>query len=202
MLIGRPLDQDLAGHVVAHRSGHQLNAELARELLKLEGPKHPRPPVDSPPVLDIAAILRALPHRYPFLLVDRVVVLEPARRVVALKNVSYNEPFFQGHWPGRPIMPGVLIVEAMAQAAGILVGHEAGPGREALLASLDGVKLRRPVVPGDQLRLEADGVRAKGRAVQVRAVARVDDRVVAEAKIRFMLIEGPSPPIQHGRNPG
>ncbi len=99
---------------------------------------------------------QALPHRYPFLLVDRVLELEPGRRIVALKNVSYNEPFFQGHWPGRPIMPGVLIVEAMAQAAGVLIGHGAETGREALLASIDGVKLRRPVVPGDQLRLEVD----------------------------------------------
>ncbi len=108
---------------------------------------------------------------------------------MALKNVSYNEPFFQGHWPGRPIMPGVLIVEAMAQAAGLLIGHGAEKGREALLASLDGVKLRRPVVPGDQLRLEIDGVRSRGRAVQVRAVARVGDRVVAEGKIRFILVD-------------
>jgi UDP-3-O-[3-hydroxymyristoyl] N-acetylglucosamine deacetylase/3-hydroxyacyl-[acyl-carrier-protein] dehydratase len=183
------LGKDLAGHVVAHRSGHQLNAELARELLKQAARGRPRHPPVEPPVLDIGAILQALPHRYPFLLVDRVVVLEPGRRIVALKNVSYNEPFFQGHWPGRPIMPGVLIVEAMAQAAGVLVGLGAEEGREALLASLDGVKLRRPVVPGDQLRLEADSVRSKGRAVQVKALARVDDRVVAEAKIRFMLIE-------------
>ena len=90
-------------------------------------------------------------------------------------------------------MPGVLIVEAMAQAAGVLVGHGADKGREALLASLDGVKLRRPVVPGDQLRFEVGGIRGRGRAVQVKAVARVDDRVVAEAKIRFMLVESDRP---------
>jgi len=181
--------KDLAGHVVAYRSGHSLNAELARELLRPGHPKKPGAPVVEPPVLDIGAILQALPHRYPFLLVDRVVNLEPGRRIVALKNVTFNEPFFQGHWPGRPIMPGVLIIEAMAQAAGVLVGHGAEKGRNALLASLDGVKLRRPVVPGDQLRLEAGSVRAKGRAVQVKALARVDDRVVAEAKIRFMLVD-------------
>jgi UDP-3-O-[3-hydroxymyristoyl] N-acetylglucosamine deacetylase/3-hydroxyacyl-[acyl-carrier-protein] dehydratase len=178
--------KDIVGHVVAHRSGHSLNAELGRELLKL-GQSRPAPV--EPPALDIGAILKALPHRYPFLLVDRVVVLEPGRRIVAVKNVSYNEPFFQGHWPGRPIMPGVLIVEAMAQAGGILAGHGVTGNREALLASLDGVKLRRPVVPGDQIRIEAGQVRSKGRAVQVRTVARVDDRVVAEAKIRFMLFD-------------
>jgi UDP-3-O-[3-hydroxymyristoyl] N-acetylglucosamine deacetylase / 3-hydroxyacyl-[acyl-carrier-protein] dehydratase len=181
--------KDLSGHVIAHRSGHQLNAELARELIKLSDRRRPQVDPTEPPALDIGAILQALPHRYPFLLVDRVVVLEPGRRIVALKNVSYNEPFFEGHWPGRPIMPGVLIVEAMAQAAGILLGQGAEPGREALLASLDGVKLRRPVVPGDQLRLEAGSVRLKGRAAQVKALARVDDRVVAEARIRFMLID-------------
>ncbi len=186
---------DLAGHVVAHRSGHQLNAELARELLKALGGRdaglqRPGPSSTSVEVgvLEIGEILKALPHRYPFLLVDRVLALEPGRRVVALKNVSYNEPFFQGHWPGRPIMPGVLIVEAMAQAAGVLIAHGAGAGREALLASIDGVKLRRPVVPGDQLRIEVDGVRSNGRATQVRAVARVGDRVAAEGKIRFVVV--------------
>ena len=183
------IGKDLAGHVIAHRSGHSLNAELARELIRKAGKAHPGRPTLDPPILDIEAILQALPHRYPFLLVDRVVLLEPGRRIVALKNVTFNEPFFQGHWPGRPIMPGVLIVEAMAQAAGLLVGHGVESGRQALLASLDGVKLRRPVVPGDQLRLEAGSVRSKGRAVQVKALARVDDRVVAEARIRFMLVD-------------
>ncbi len=181
---------DLAGHVVAHRSGHQLNAELARKLLASLGRDHPHAgPHHEAPVMEIGAILDALPHRYPFLLIDRVILLEPGRRVVALKNVSYNEPFFQGHWPSRPIMPGVLIIEAMAQAAGVLIGHGAAPGREALLASIDGLKLRRPVVPGDQLRIEVDGVRCKGRATQVRATARVGDRLAAEGKIRFVVVD-------------
>ncbi len=180
--------KDLFGHVVAHRSGHSLNVELARELLKAARPAAVRSS-PAPPPLDIAAILEALPHRYPFLLVDRVVELEPGIRIAAVKNVTYNEPYFQGHWPGRPIMPGVLIVEAMAQAAGILVGLGAGKRREALLASLDGVKLRRPVVPGDQLRLEAGSIRSRGRAVEVKALARVENRVVAEARIRFMLVD-------------
>ncbi len=183
---------DLAGHVVAHRSGHTLNAELARKLLRTfgrgsEGPPSPVPAEDAS-TLEIEAILRVLPHRYPFLLVDRVTALEPGRRVVALKNVTYNEPFFQGHWPGRPIMPGVLIVEAMAQAAGVLIARGAASGCEALLASIDGVKLRRPVVPGDQLVIEVDGVRSGGRATQVKAVARVAGRVVAEGKLRFVLV--------------
>ncbi len=183
------IGMDLSGHVVAHRSGHSLNAEMARRLLRAAGRDGAGPIPEVPPALEIGAILKALPHRYPFLLVDRVVELEPGRRVVALKNVSYNEPFFQGHWPSRPIMPGVLIIEAMAQAAGILIAHGSSGGREALLASIDGLKLRRPVVPGDQLRLEAESLRSNGRAVQVRAVARVGDRVAAEGKIRFVLVD-------------
>jgi UDP-3-O-[3-hydroxymyristoyl] N-acetylglucosamine deacetylase / 3-hydroxyacyl-[acyl-carrier-protein] dehydratase len=186
--------KDLAGHVVAHRSGHQLNAELARKLLKIAEREHTHSHPAEPSILEIGAILKALPHRYPFLLVDRVVALELGRRIVALKNVSYNEPFFQGHWPTRPIMPGVLIVEAMAQAAGVLIAQGAGPGQEALLASLDGVKLRRPVVPGDQLRLEVDGLRSKGRVIQVRALARVGERVVAEGRIRFVVVEADQTP--------
>ncbi len=189
---------DLAGHVVAHRSGHALNAELARKLLRVfgrgpEGLPKAAAPAEDGSTLEICEILRALPHRYPFLLVDRVIALEPGRRVVALKNVTYNEPFFQGHWPGRPIMPGVLIVEAMAQAAGVLIARGAAPGREALLASIDGVKLRRPVVPGDQLVIEVDGVRSGGRATQVKAVARVADRVVAEGKLRFVVVAAVRP---------
>jgi UDP-3-O-[3-hydroxymyristoyl] N-acetylglucosamine deacetylase/3-hydroxyacyl-[acyl-carrier-protein] dehydratase len=181
--------KDLAGHVVAHRSGHTLNAELARKLLKAAEREHSHAHHVEPALLDIGAILKVLPHRYPFLLVDRVIALDPGRRIVALKNVSYNEPFFQGHWPTRPIMPGVLIVEAMAQAAGVLIAQGAASGRQALLASLDGVKLRRPVVPGDQLRLEVDSLRSKGRVIQARSVARVGDRVVAEGRIRFVIVE-------------
>jgi UDP-3-O-[3-hydroxymyristoyl] N-acetylglucosamine deacetylase/3-hydroxyacyl-[acyl-carrier-protein] dehydratase len=183
------IGKDLSGHVVAHRSGHSLNAELARKLIRAAERDHSHSHPAEPSILEIGAILKALPHRYPFLLVDRVVALDPGRRIVALKNVSYNEHFFQGHWPTRPIMPGVLIVEAMAQAAGVLIAQGAGPGQEALLASLDGVKLRRPVVPGDQLRLEVDGLRSKGRVIQARAIARVGDRVVAEGRIRFVVVE-------------
>ena len=185
---------DLAGHVVAHRSGHQLNASLASKLLETLGKSdrgRPSAEVSGRPMvpLEINDILKVLPHRYPFLLVDRIVELEPGRRVAAIKNVSYNEPFFQGHWPGRPIMPGVLIVEAMAQTAGVLIAHGANSGRHALLASIDGVKFRRPVVPGDQLRLEVEKVRSTGRATQVRATARVGDRVAAEGQIRFVAID-------------
>ncbi len=145
--------------------------------------------VATGPILDIAAIMKILPHRYPFLLVDRVLELEPGRRVRALKNVSCNEPFFQGHWPTRPIMPGVLIVEALAQAAGIMMADIINPTeRVALIVSIDDVKVRRPVVPGDQLHLEVTGLRLKSSSAYVQGVAKVGDQLVAEAKIRFVIV--------------
>ena len=184
---------DLAGHVVAHRSGHGLNVALAKKLLEIRAKSLPRtsePPRDLPALpLEINDILQALPHRYPFLLVDRIIELEPGKRITGIKNVTYNEPFFQGHWPGRPIMPGVLIVEALAQTAGVLIAQGSTRTRHALLASIDGVKFRRPVVPGDQLRLEVEGVRSNGRATQVQAFAKVGDRVAAEGRIRFVAID-------------
>jgi UDP-3-O-[3-hydroxymyristoyl] N-acetylglucosamine deacetylase / 3-hydroxyacyl-[acyl-carrier-protein] dehydratase len=188
------LGLDLHGFVVAHRSGHQTNAALARKLLEqavktTTARVEPARP-DSDGLLDIDAIMRLLPHRYPFLLVDRVLEVEPGRRVVAIKNVSVNEPFFQGHWPGLPIMPGVLIVEAMAQAAGILVGLSVDRSdRAVLIASIDGVKLRRPVVPGDQLRLEIAGHRIKSTSATVSGRAMVGDLLAAEAKLRFVMVD-------------
>jgi UDP-3-O-[3-hydroxymyristoyl] N-acetylglucosamine deacetylase/3-hydroxyacyl-[acyl-carrier-protein] dehydratase len=189
------LGADLSGFVVAHRSGHKANALLVRKLLQSVKPVEasPQPALSVPGggTLDIGDILQLLPHRYPFLLVDRVIELEPGKRVVAVKNVSFNEPFFQGHWPGRPIMPGVLILEALAQAAGILVAvsRVERAGRIALIASIDEVKLRRPVVPGDQLRLEVQCQRLKPSAAGVVARAKIDDKVAAEAKIRFVMTE-------------
>jgi UDP-3-O-[3-hydroxymyristoyl] N-acetylglucosamine deacetylase/3-hydroxyacyl-[acyl-carrier-protein] dehydratase len=183
------LDKDLSGHVVAHRSGHQLNAALVRKLLEaVEAESSPKVPAQGR--LEISDILGILPHRYPFLLVDRVLEHEPNRRVLAIKNVSCNEPFFQGHWPGRPIMPGVLIVEALAQAAGILIADRIDPReRAALIISIDNVKFRKSVIPGDQLRLEVMNLRTKSRSAHVRGVAMVDDQVAAEATIRFMIVD-------------
>ena len=185
--------KDLAGHVVAHRSGHSLNAALVRKLLQaVEGHKTSvhRRHLAVEPVLDIQAIMKILPHRYPFLLVDRVLEVERGKRILAIKNVTNNEPFFQGHWPGRPIMPGVLIVEALAQSAGILFAQQVTrPGVVALIASIDGVKFRKPVVPGDQLELEIVEARIKERSAHVRGEARVDGKLVAQARIRFIMIE-------------
>lgn len=185
------LGMDLAGHVVAHRSGHQLNAELVRALLQAAEDAPTVEPVHAASsAIDIAGILELMPHRYPFLLIDRVLEVEPGRRVVALKNVTINEPFFQGHWPGRPIMPGVLILESLAQAAGILIA-QLGPSAkcDAYIAGMDEVKMRRPIVPGDQVRLEIQLLRAKPRLADVKGIARVGDQVAAEARIRFVVVD-------------
>jgi UDP-3-O-[3-hydroxymyristoyl] N-acetylglucosamine deacetylase/3-hydroxyacyl-[acyl-carrier-protein] dehydratase len=174
----------LVGHVVAHKSGHTLNAALVRAILAAAAAE------DAPPAMDIGQIMRIMPHRYPFLLVDRVVAIEPGERVVALKNVTANEPFFSGHWPGHPVMPGVLIVEALAQAGGLLISGWADPQTHlAMIAAIDEVKLRRPVVPGDQIRLEVETLRKRPRTAEMRGVARVGKRVVAEARVRFMIVE-------------
>jgi len=138
--------------------------------------------------LDIHKIMRYLPHRYPFLLVDRVVECEPGRRLVAIKNVSYNEPFFQGHFPGQPIMPGVLIMEALAQATGLLASESApeilaGKNFIYYLVGLDKARFKRPVVPGDQLRLEVEYLRHKRNIWAFSCRAEVDGEFVASAEI-------------------
>ena len=136
-------------------------------------------------VLTIEAILEILPHRHPFLLVDRVIEIEPLKRIVGIKSVTFNEHFFQGHFPGQPVMPGVLIVEALAQVAAILVLREV-PDRAkrlVLFGGIDECRFRRPVVPGDQLRLEAEVVQIRSRAARMRCTASVDGQVVAEATL-------------------
>jgi UDP-3-O-[3-hydroxymyristoyl] N-acetylglucosamine deacetylase/3-hydroxyacyl-[acyl-carrier-protein] dehydratase len=184
------LGKDIAGHVVAHRSGHQLNAELVRELIRqIDAPRTAQNGTHGQ-LLDINEIMKLLPHRYPFLLVDRVILLEGKERVVALKNVTYNEPFFVGHWPSRPIMPGVLVLEALAQAAGILVSRWISCETHfVFIASIDHVKLRRPVVPGDQLRLDVTTLKAKPRMADFQAIAKVDDQLAVEAEFRFIITE-------------
>ena len=140
--------------------------------------------------LDIEAIKEILPHRYPFLLVDRVIDIEPGVRCIALKNVSANEEFFQGHFPQRSIMPGVLIVEAMAQVGGIMIlATEEHRGKLAYIGTIDNAKFRRPVVPGDVLKIEARLIRARGNNGKVVCTCAVDDQTVAEVEIMFALVQ-------------
>ena len=145
---------------------------------------------DSMPVLDINEIHRLLPHRYPMLLVDRIVEMGP-ERVVGIKNVTANEPFFNGHFPDFPVMPGVLIVEALAQTAGVMVLSQI-PDREhkiVLLVSIDNARFRKPVVPGDTLRLEMSVVRRKASVAKLAGRATVDGAVVAEAEVMCKLAD-------------
>jgi UDP-3-O-[3-hydroxymyristoyl] N-acetylglucosamine deacetylase/3-hydroxyacyl-[acyl-carrier-protein] dehydratase len=140
-------------------------------------------------VYGIEDIMKVLPHRYPFLLVDRILELEAGKRIVGLKNVTINEPFFQGHFPGHPIMPGVLIIEAMAQVGGVLLlGVVDDPDSKVVyFMSLDNVKFRRPVKPGDQIRFDLEVVQLRGAVCKMRGVARVDGDVVAEADMAAMI---------------
>lgn len=137
-------------------------------------------------VFDIKSIMQNLPHRYPFLLVDRVITFVKDKRIVALKNVTINEPFFQGHFPDTPIMPGVLIVEAMGQAGGVLVIGSLPPEKQGKLIyfmGFDNVRFRKPVVPGDQLILELEMLNFRSKAVKMAGIAKVDDKIVAEAQL-------------------
>jgi len=141
------------------------------------------------PELDIEAIKQILPHRYPFLLVDRILTLEPGKRAVGLKNVTANEPFFQGHFPQRSIMPGVLIIEIMAQVGGVMIlSVEEHQGKLAYIGTVDNAKFRRPVVPGDTLEVEVELLRLRGNAGKVKCVARVGGEEAAEAEIMFALV--------------
>jgi beta-hydroxyacyl-ACP dehydratase FabZ len=143
--------------------------------------------------IGIAEILKILPHRYPFLLVDRILEVEKGKRIVGIKNVTFNEEFFQGHFPGNPVMPGVLIVEAMAQVSAIGL-HGVIPEQEKkilYLSAVDRCKFRRPVVPGDQLRIEAEILNLRSRICKCRAVATVDGRVCAEAELLSTLVDRP-----------
>lgn len=190
-LVGRPIQ----GRIIASRSGHALNHLLARALIeqarRLErSTRRTDPDYGRPVAMDIKDVMRLLPHRYPMVLVDRVLEMDGDRRAVGIKNVTVNEPFFQGHYPGSPIMPGVLIVEAMGQLAGLMLSQKLErTGKIAVLLSMDRVKLRKPVVPGDQLVMETEALKATERFGDVQCRARVDGRLVAEARIKFMMVD-------------
>lgn len=184
-LLGFPI----RGHIFATKSGHALNRLLLKKIAQqkkkydAEGFIY-QPAISGGQEVDIQNIMKILPHRYPFLLVDRVVALEAGKKAVGIKNVTINDNFFQGHFPTRPVMPGVLMIEAMAQTAGIaLLTNPEHHGKLAVFMAVDKVKFRRVVVPGDQLVMEVEIVRDRSRTAQVKGVAKVDGEVAAEAEI-------------------
>jgi UDP-3-O-[3-hydroxymyristoyl] N-acetylglucosamine deacetylase/3-hydroxyacyl-[acyl-carrier-protein] dehydratase len=176
----------IRAHIVATRPSHGGNVALARALLQA-GKR------TGAVAMDIGRVLDTLPHRYPFLLVDRIIEIEGDKRIVGIKNVTINEPFFQGHFPGHPIMPGVLIIEAMAQVGGmLLMSHFEGQNvddKVVYFMSLDNVKFRRPVVPGDQIRFELDMVQFRGKTCKMKGAGYVDGQMVAEADMMAMVVD-------------
>lgn len=185
-LLGRPL----RGHVIAVRSGHQTNAQFVRRLLS-SFDSRPRRNTERKGVFEIQDVLDIMPHRYPILLVDRILELEDRKRVVGVKNVTFNEPFFQGHFPGHPVMPAVLIVEAMAQCGGVLLLNSVDDPKRKLMyfTAIDKARFRKPVRPGDQLRLELQLLRFGGSVCKMEGKAYVDGEVVAEAILLSALVE-------------
>ncbi|MDI9402168.1 MAG: bifunctional UDP-3-O-[3-hydroxymyristoyl] N-acetylglucosamine deacetylase/3-hydroxyacyl-ACP dehydratase [Limisphaerales bacterium] len=199
-LLGRPL----CAHVVAVKPGHGANCELDRRILRqtlsderamavfLPPPERPAPSkrtvtVEDGKGLDIDDLHQILPHRYPFLMIDRILEVQPTR-VVAQKNVTINEPHFQGHFPRKPIMPGVLQLEAIAQVAGILTMRSAENfGKLAYFMSAENVKWRKPVVPGDTVIIEVDMLRTRGKIGKAKGVCKVKDEIVSEAEVTFMI---------------
>jgi len=168
--------------IVALKPSHRGTVTLVREIVKAGRKEIKR-------MYTIEDIMKVLPHRYPFLLVDRIIEVEENKRIVGLKNVTINEPFFQGHFPGHPIMPGVLIIEAMAQVGGmLLMGPLDQPDQKVVyFMSLDNVKFRRPVKPGDQLRFELDVIQIRGTICKMRGLGKVDGEIVVEADMAAMV---------------
>lgn len=186
MLLGARLQ----AHVIATRSGHRTNAELVSKLLDLMQEDEAGGVIKRESGLDVREILRMLPHRYPFLLIDRVIEIDGYKKAVALKNVTINEPFFQGHFPDQPLMPGVLQLESMAQLAGVLLLRKLeNTGKLAVLWAIDKVKLRGAVTPGDQLRIEVETLKMKGKTAQVRGTGSVAGRLVCEATLMFTMVD-------------
>jgi len=204
-LLGRPFQ----GHLVAVRPSHAANCELVRlidaQMRKSAAgqtfgppPEQPKPAAPEKPVLppdpsldacvlDVVKIMELIPHRYPFLLVDRIAKLD-ANHIVGIKNVTMNEPYFQGHFPGHPIMPGVLQLEAMAQVAGVLMRARADAKPQlAYFMAAEEVKWRRPVLPGDTLAIEVELIKARGKIGKAKCACKVRGEIVSEAEVTFML---------------
>ena len=190
-LLGYPLK----GHIIALKSGHSLNLKLVKKIAEQKSRftqsgvmvgYHPR----EGEILDTQTIMKILPHREPFLFVDKVIALIPGKRATGIKNVTINDYFFKGHFPGKPVMPGVLILEAMAQVGGVMMlAPEENRGKLAFFMAANNVKFRKTVVPGDQLILEVEAGKIKSRTAQVFGKAYVDGKVVAEADFMCALVE-------------
>jgi UDP-3-O-[3-hydroxymyristoyl] N-acetylglucosamine deacetylase/3-hydroxyacyl-[acyl-carrier-protein] dehydratase len=185
-LVGRRI----TGRIVAYKSGHSLNQQLARKLYE-QAQRYDRiAKAGTDTLLDIRRIQKILPHRYPFLLIDKVIEIDGDRFIKGVKNVTFNEVFFQGHFPGTPIMPGVLVLEAMAQVCGLLFAQKLEhTGKLALMLGMDGVKLRKSVVPGDQLILTAEAVKVRSKIALCKCEAIVSGIKAAEAEMKFMLVD-------------
>jgi UDP-3-O-[3-hydroxymyristoyl] N-acetylglucosamine deacetylase/3-hydroxyacyl-[acyl-carrier-protein] dehydratase len=183
-LLGMPI----RGHVISIKSGHRSNVKLVREIKKVYDETEKQ---KKGPVFDINAIAGMLPHRYPFLMVDRIIDLEEGKRVVGIKNVTINEPFFPGHFPDRPVFPGVLIIEALAQTGAFMILHSVENYHQKLLyfAAIDKVRFRKPVVPGDQLRFELRMVSFKRGICKMEGQALVDGQVVCEAEMTAAIVD-------------
>jgi UDP-3-O-[3-hydroxymyristoyl] N-acetylglucosamine deacetylase/3-hydroxyacyl-[acyl-carrier-protein] dehydratase len=195
------LGKRLKAHVIAVRPGHSLNSELVAKIIETSAGKKGKTSVGSTPrksivlpeetELDVRRVLDVLPHRFPFVLIDRVISIDGDESLTALKNVSVNEPFFPGHFPGHPVMPGVLQLEAMAQAAGILLLRKSSSeGKVAFFMSADKVKFRKPVVPGDQLIIVANLDKIRGNKIATAKVeCKVGDQVVSSASLMFSIVD-------------
>ena len=196
-LLGKPV----RGHIIGVKSGHAMHVKFSQQIKKevMNGrssdEETPRTKSSEPrvPALDVNTIMKVLPHRFPFLLVDRIMEYTPYERVTGIKNVTVNEPFFQGHWPEMPVMPGVLIIEVMAQVSSVLVfgdGEDGeDPGKVAYFLGIERAKFRRAVVPGDQIVVDAEMTQLRRNACKVRAIARVDGKIAAEAEMMFSLVD-------------
>ncbi|MBI4982370.1 MAG: UDP-3-O-[3-hydroxymyristoyl] N-acetylglucosamine deacetylase [Candidatus Omnitrophica bacterium] len=190
-LVGCPL----RAHVIAIKSGHSQNIKIAKKineqkLKSLTGGIGAGFHLQQDGQLDVTTIMKILPHREPFLFVDRIVHLEKGKRAIGIKNVTINDYFFKGHFPGRPVMPGVIIVEAMAQVGGVMMlAPEENRGKLAFFMAANNIKFRKTVVPGDQLVMEVIAGKIKSKTGQVHAKATVDGKVVTEADLMFALVE-------------
>ncbi|MEA3197776.1 MAG: hypothetical protein QOF32_1828, partial [Gammaproteobacteria bacterium] len=189
-LLGRPIK----GHVIAVKPGHGANAELTRAVAKLHSKRLAMIPAAMTPkggeVMDINDILKMLPHRYPFVMIDRIVATDGVKFCTGVKNVTINEWYFQGHFPGQPVMPGVLQVEAMAQVGSILLlRNPEYTGRIGYFMSADGVRFRKPVVPGDTLFIEVEVITRKRAVLKVRGRCLVNNQLVSEAEMMFGVVD-------------